>query len=70
MTNNVVTVIGFSLLATVAMSPVACTINRHNRIAEAIKAGGDPQAVRCAIEAESGINADCLLIASKQGDRK
>lgn len=54
----------------VLLSPAACTINRHILVAEAIKAGGDPQAVRCAIEAEAGISVDCILIANKQGDKR
>lgn len=49
MKDEVVTIAGFVLLAIVAMSPVACTMNRHHVIAEAIANGADPIDARCAI---------------------
>jgi hypothetical protein len=47
-------------LTLVILSPVACTMKRHERIADAIKSGVDPIAVRCAIEGETQDNL-CLI---------
>ena len=54
------------LAAIVVVTPVGCTMNRHNQIAEAIKAGGDPIAVKCAIESDNQNNAMCIVAASGQ----
>ncbi|WP_054075002.1 MULTISPECIES: hypothetical protein [Comamonas] len=62
----VVTVCGWSLLAMVAVSPVACTMNRHALIADAVKGGADPIAVRCAIESDMGQSAMCIAKALQQ----
>lgn len=32
------------------LSPAACTMNRQDRVAEAIKNGADPIAAKCSIE--------------------
>lgn len=52
------------LAAIVVATPVGCTINRQNQIADAIKAGGDPIAVKCAIEGDTQNNAMCIVAAS------
>ncbi len=54
-------VIGMLLFAAVACSPVACTMNRHQLIAEAIKAGVDPIAAKCAIEGDTMKEPVCLV---------
>ena len=66
MKDEVVTIAGFVLLAIVAMSPVACTMNRHHVIAEAIANGADPIDARCAIE--SGMDRDpmCIVRTARQ----
>ncbi|KGG90828.1 hypothetical protein P245_15290 [Comamonas thiooxydans] len=59
----VVNIAGFMLLAAVVASPVACTMNRHALIIEAVKAGADPIAVRCAVESDMGQSAMCIAKA-------
>jgi len=56
----VVWVIGMLLLVVVVCSPVACTMNRHRLIAEAIKAGVDPIAAKCAIEGSNMTEPLCF----------
>lgn len=54
------------LIAVVLASPVACTMHRQRLIAEAIKAGADPLAAKCAIEGDSGdsrTSALCMATA-------
>lgn len=63
--NEMVTVvIGMTLAAVVLLSPAACTMHRQLRIKEAIAAGADPQAAKCAIEADTGQTAECILVAT------
>ena len=62
-TDSVVTVVGLILLALVVASPVACTMNRHALMAEAIQSGVDPIAVKCAMESDMGSNAMCIAKA-------
>lgn len=59
----VVNIAGFMLLAAVVASPVACTMNRHALIADAVRGGADPIAVRCAIESDMGQSAMCIAKA-------
>lgn len=63
MKDSIVTIIGFLALAVVVASPVACTMNRHAVIADAIRSGADPIAVKCAIEADMGMSAMCIAKA-------
>lgn len=57
-------VIAMLLVALVLLSPVACTINRQNVIAQAIKDGADPIAAKCAIDGDAR-SAVCVLVARK-----
>lgn len=59
----VVQIVGFCLLASVVLSPVACTINRDHLIAHAIKDGADPIAVRCAMVGDMGREPMCIVKA-------
>ena len=61
----VVTAFGLLLLALVLASPVACTMNRQRVVAEAIKNGGDPIAVKCAIEADVDHAPMCVAAAMR-----
>ncbi|WP_159913051.1 hypothetical protein [Pantoea sp. 18069] len=65
MKDAIVTVVGFLVLAAAVMSPVACTMNRHALMAEAIRGGADPIAVKCAIEADMGMSPMCVVKASR-----
>lgn len=65
MKDAIVTVVGFLVLAAVVVSPVACTMNRHALMAEAIRGGADPIAVKCAIEADMGMSPMCVAKASR-----
>ncbi|MDH1477484.1 hypothetical protein N5F13_23580 [Comamonas thiooxydans] len=68
-TDLVATVLGWSLLAMVVVSPVACTMNRHALMVEAIQSGVDPIAVKCAMESDMGSNAMCIAKAmQRQGE--
>jgi hypothetical protein len=58
-------VFGLTLLFMLLASPVACTMKRHQVIAEAIKNGADPIATKCAIEGDNGNSITCALIASR-----
>ena len=51
-------------VAVVLLSPVACTMHRQRTIANAVEAGADPIAMRCALEGE-GTNPMCIIAASK-----
>lgn len=62
-TDLVATVVGLILLALVVASPVACTMNRHALMAEAIRSGADPIAVKCAMESDMGSGGVCLAKA-------
>lgn len=66
MKDAIVNIAGFVLLAACAVSPVACTMNRHALIADAVKGGADPIAVRCAIESDMGQSAMCIAKALQQ----
>ena len=50
-------------IAVVALSPVACTMNRQAIIAEAIKNGADPIAAKCAIEGDIAHTPMCAARA-------
>lgn len=63
MNETIVTLVGFVLLAGVVVSPVACTMNRQALIAEAVAKGGDPIAVKCAIESDLGSQPMCVAKA-------
>lgn len=62
-----VTCLGMVLIAVVLMSPVACTMSRHTKIADAIKAGADPMETKCAVEGATG-HPDplCLAVATRK----
>ena len=66
MSDAFVSVAGFVLLAVVAVSPVACTMNRHHLVAKAIEGGADPIAVKCAMEDHMGSNAMCIVKAGNK----
>lgn len=63
MKDATVNIAGFMLLAAVVTSPVARTINRHALMAEAIRSGVDPIAVKCSMESGMGWNAMCIARA-------
>ena len=51
--------------ALVLMSPVACTVQRQQTVAEAIKGGADPIAAKCAIEGDTSMSPVCLAYAMR-----
>lgn len=54
------------LVATVVLSPVACTAHRHKVIAELIEGGTSPLEAKCAIEGDSlGTNTCAALAATR-----
>lgn len=65
MGNHIESVLIAALIATVALSPAACTMHRHSEIAGAIKAGVDPILAKCAIEYDSGRDAICIARAQQ-----
>ncbi len=66
MKDDFVTIAGFVLLAIVSMSPVACTVNRHRIIAEAIAGGADPIDAKCAIESDMAHDPMCIVRAARR----
>ena len=68
MTTNetAVSILAIVLTATVLLSPVACTMNRHRVIAAAIKAGADPIAAKCAIETDIERSALCITVVQRK----
>lgn len=60
--------VGILAVLAVAALPVACTMNRQAQIAEAIKGGADPIAVKCAIEGETDNSKLCLVYAASKGE--
>lgn len=61
----VVWVVAIAAVFSLLFSPVACTMNRHHLVAEAIKNGADPIAAKCAIEGNSGDNRTSSLCLAK-----
>ena len=57
--------LGLMLLAGVAISPVACTMQRHALAADAIKSGADPIAARCALDAMNDRSPLCMTRAAR-----
>ena len=54
------------LVATVVLSPVACTAHRHKVIADLIEGGTSPLEAKCAIEGDSlGTNTCAALAATR-----
>jgi hypothetical protein len=62
-------ILGILVTGSVLLSPVACTINRHNRIADAINHGADPTGAKCAIEADAGATAQCIAYQARREQR-
>lgn len=58
-------IVGLLLAAMVLCAPAACTANRHTQIAEAIKAGADPTAAKCAIESDTASKPVCIIAAMR-----
>jgi hypothetical protein len=58
-----VCIVGLTLLCAFLMTPAACTMHRQRMVVEAIKAGADPTAAKCAIEADQGSVPACILSA-------
>lgn len=54
----------------VLLSPAACTMNRQNRIKEVVAQGIDPTSAKCAVEADSGMTAECILASVKRQEAK
>lgn len=63
--NEIVWVVALLLGAAVLLSPAACTMRRHQQIAEAVKAGADPMEAKCAIEGENTHTPACIVIATR-----
>lgn len=61
----VVWVLAIFCLTAVLMSPVACTMNRQAKVADAIKAGADPIAAKCAIEADNRHDPVCMAYVTR-----
>lgn len=62
-----VTCLAMVLIAAVLTSPVACTMSRHTKIADAIKAGADPLETKCAVEGSGGQpDSLCLAVATRK----
>ena len=54
-------------LVTIVISSSGCAINKHNKLADMVKAGEDPQKAACAVYFGESQNEQviCNLIASK-----
>ena len=52
------------LVATVILSPVACTAHRHKVIADLIEGGTSPLEAKCAIEGDSLGTNTCAALAA------
>jgi len=69
MADILVKIVGFILLALVAVSPVACSINRDNQVAKAIERGVEPADAYCAFLsnfADGVASQTCMLRAERQ----
>lgn len=58
-------IFGSLMAAVIVTAPVACTVNRHKVVAEAIKGGADPTEAKCAIEADTGQTPACIIAAMR-----
>jgi hypothetical protein len=64
----VVWIVALVLVAAVVCSPVACTMRRHQIIADAIASGTDPIEAKCAIESSDDLGrANTLCLAKALG---
>ena len=66
----IVSIVAIAAGTVVLLSPAACTMNRQNRVKEVIAAGVDPTSAKCAVEADSGMTAECILAAAKRQEAK
>lgn len=66
MREMVVWVLAVLVVGAVLLSPAACTMNRQNKIAEAINGGADPIEAKCAIEAEDRPSPMCILKVARE----
>lgn len=57
--------LGLMLLAGVAISPVACTMQQDALVADAIKGGADPISARCALDGMNGTSPLCMARAAR-----
>ena len=62
----IVWIVALALIAGVLFSPIACTMNRQMIVGDAIKAGSDPIAVKCAIESENSTTPLCIVKAMER----
>lgn len=58
-------IVGLLTAAIIVTAPVACTVNRHRVVAQAIEAGADPTEEKCAIEADTGNTTVCVIAAMR-----
>lgn len=58
----VVWIVGLFCVLTMAVAPVACTMNRQQIISTAIKGGADPISVKCAIESDMNNQSSAMCI--------
>jgi hypothetical protein len=61
----IVWIVGLVLAAMVVASPVACTMRRHQVVAEAIRNGADPIDAKCAVEGDIERSPMCILAATR-----
>ena len=59
--STITAVVAMCLVALLILAPVACSVNRQSIIAEAIKNGGDPIAIKCALDIDT--SSICLVKA-------
>lgn len=62
-------ILSAAVVAVLIIAPVTCAMQRQALIVDAIKAGADPIAARCAIEGEGASSGICLVMASKKIDK-
>lgn len=65
-----VALVALLLVIGLLASPVACTINKQQLIAEAIKGGADPIEAKCAIEDTGDSSRSSVLCMAKALSKK
>lgn len=65
----IVAILGIVVGGAVLLSPAACTMRRHQVVADAIKNGADPISAKCAIESDNSMSPVCIVRAQEPSNR-
>ena len=67
--NDIDTILTKAIFATIMVAIISmssCSMYTRHKVTEAIKAGADPLAAACAIEADKQSSPTCVILATKK----